>query len=80
MRKSRRCWKTCPLLTQDQLEWTDAAIKNGMTPGKEKYVNLKQGMPVFVVYFTSWADNAGKLNFRKDIYGRDKALEAMMYK
>ena len=72
--------KLARYLLRHQPEWTDTAIKNAMTAGKERYVDLIQGMPVFLVYFTSWVDNNGKLNFRKDIYGRDKALEAMMYK
>ncbi len=72
--------KLARYLLRHQPEWTDAAIANAMSAGKEQYVNLKKVMPVFLVYFTSWVDNNGKLNFRKDIYGRDKALEAMMYK
>ena len=72
--------KLARYLLRHQPEWTGAAIENAMNAGKEQYVDLKKVMPVFLVYFTSWVDNNGKLNFRKDIYGRDKALHAMMYK
>jgi len=29
---------------------------------------------VYIVYFTSWVDQNGELNFRDDIYGRDERL------
>ena len=78
--KSRRCWKTCPLFTQGPNKVDRCCYYNAMTTCKEQYVNLKHGMPVFLAYFTSWVDNNRKLNFRKDVYGRDKALKAMMHK
>ena len=40
--------------------------------GKTKtYVNLKQKVPVDVVYLTAWIDYDGKLQFRNDVYGYD---------
>jgi murein L,D-transpeptidase YcbB/YkuD len=43
---------------------------------KEKYVTLKQKLPVYLVYFTAWADANGIVNFRDDLYGHDKTLAA----
>jgi murein L,D-transpeptidase YcbB/YkuD len=40
---------------------------------------VKPAMPVFIVYFTSWVNNKGQLNFRKDIYGLDKKLAAELF-
>jgi murein L,D-transpeptidase YcbB/YkuD len=41
--------------------------------GKEKtYFELKEQVPVDVVYLTSWVDYKGKLQFRNDIYGYDR--------
>ena len=42
-----------------------------MNSGKEKYVTLKEPVPVFIGYFTAWVDMNGKLNFRDDLYGHD---------
>ncbi len=61
-------------------KWTKEAVAGTLDNGKEQYVSLKQGLPVFITYFTSWVDRAGKLNFRRDIYNRDRRLEAMIRK
>ena len=40
--------------------------------GKTKtYVNLKQKVPIDVVYLTAWIDYAGHLQFRNDVYKYD---------
>ena len=49
-----------------------------MNAGKEKYVTLSRTEPVFIVYFTAWVGRDGQLNFRKDIYDRDKRLLEML--
>lgn len=36
--------------------------------GEPKWVPLKQKVPVYLVYFTSWFDGSGGLHYRKDIY------------
>jgi murein L,D-transpeptidase YcbB/YkuD len=46
-----------------------------MHAGEEKYLNLKEDVPVYIVYFTSWVDDQGAVHFRDDIYGHDKMLE-----
>ena len=51
-----------------------------MNAGKEKYVTLKEPIPVFIGYFTAWVDREGKLNFRDDIYGHDEKLAARLFK
>ena len=35
---------------------------------------MKNPVPVFVTYLTSWVDEEGQLHFRKDIYGHDRTL------
>lgn len=50
-----------------------------MNNGKEKYVTLKETVPVFIAYFTAWVDSDGKLNFRNDVYGRDQRLADMVF-
>jgi len=39
--------------------------------GKSKTINLHAALPVHMTYQTSWVDESGKLNFRKDIYSHD---------
>ncbi len=39
---------------------------------KKKYFNLKEKVPIDVIYLTAWVDYDGKLQFRNDIYGYDE--------
>lgn len=61
------------LLRKDST-WNEAKIEAAMNSGKEKYVTLKDTIPVNIVYFTAWVDDQGKLNFRDDVYKRDARL------
>ena len=44
---------------RDSPEWTDEKILEAMHAGEEQHVKLKQKIPVHIVYFTAWADDAG---------------------
>jgi murein L,D-transpeptidase YcbB/YkuD len=37
-------------------------------------ISLPNKVPVYLVYFTCWADESGKLQYRKDVYGLDIVL------
>jgi len=65
-------------LLRDMSDWNESRISEAMNSGEEKYVTLKTKVPVFIVYFTAWVDNAGVLNFRKDIYDNDARLARMI--
>ncbi|MFN3405512.1 MAG: murein L,D-transpeptidase [Cytophagaceae bacterium] len=56
-------------------EITIDKINKILSDGEEKYVRVKNKLPVYIVYLTCWEDSKGLLHFRKDIYGHDKALE-----
>ncbi|MDQ4140478.1 MAG: L,D-transpeptidase family protein [Bacteroidota bacterium] len=56
-------------------QWTEEAILEAMHAGTERYENLPEKIPVYIVYFTSWVDDNGRIHFRDDIYGHDKELE-----
>ena len=62
-------------LLKNQKEWTSESIKKAMNSGNEQRVDIQQPMPVYLVYLTSFVDKQGKLNFRKDVYNRDKKLK-----
>jgi len=71
-------FKLAQFLLRNQPEWDDAAILAAMDLGKEKHVSLTDKVSVFIVYFTSFVDSEGKINFRKDIYGRDERMAEMI--
>jgi murein L,D-transpeptidase YcbB/YkuD len=71
--------KLAEYLLVDQPEWTPAKIDSAMNSGKEKYVRVKEPVPVLIYYYTAWADDNNQLQFRDDIYGHDEKLAKKMF-
>lgn len=71
--------KMAAFLLKDQPEWTTVEIMEAMHTGKEKYVTLNNPMPVYIAYFTAWVDRNGEIQFRDDIYKRDKDIAEMLF-
>lgn len=61
------------LLNSDP-RWNRAAIDAAMDAGRERAVPVPEPLPVHLLYWTSWVDAQGLLQFRADVYGRDLAL------
>ncbi len=61
-------------------EWTTAKIGQAMDSKTEIWVTLKEKVPVFITYFTSWVDKDGLLNFREDLYGHDDRMRKQLFK
>ncbi len=64
---------------RNQPEWTPEKINEAMNSGNEKYVKVKDPIPVVITYYTAWVDDNGRLNFREDIYGHDARLAEKMF-
>ena len=64
---------------RNQPEWTPDKIAEAMNSGEEKFVKVKDPIPVIVTYYTAWAGENGKLNFREDIYDHDSKLARKMF-
>ncbi|MEO6681836.1 MAG: L,D-transpeptidase family protein, partial [Ginsengibacter sp.] len=71
--------KLAAYLLEDDKGWDDRKIQSAMNMGEEKYVKLKEPVPVFISYYTAWVDDAGKLQFREDIYGHDAEVKKRMF-
>lgn len=41
-------------------------------------IDLEQRIPIYLVYITAWVTADGQVNFRRDLYGRDKAVAEAM--
>ncbi len=65
-------------LLQDQRGWDFARIDEAMQRREPLRVELKQAVPVHVLYWTAWVDEEGGLNFRPDYYLRDAGLEVAL--
>jgi murein L,D-transpeptidase YcbB/YkuD len=71
--------KMAEYVLNDNPEWTTEKIIDAMNSGKERYVKVKNPIPVFISYYTAWVDETGRLNFREDIYGHDAKMAAKMF-
>ena len=61
-------------LLRDNPTWTPAAIAKALDSVTDQSVRLPQPMPIHILYWTAWASPDGTVNFRPDIYDRDKPL------
>jgi murein L,D-transpeptidase YcbB/YkuD len=59
--------------------WTRDALEAALQKGRERVINLPHEVPVHLAYWTVWVDDAGVVQFRKDLYGRDKPLLEMLH-
>ena len=58
--------------------WDKDRLDQAVAAHDRQIVTLDEPVPVYLVYWTAWADPNGDINFRDDIYGRDQTLlEAM---
>ena len=55
--------------------WTPERIRKAINKGTTQSVRLPEPIPVYLLYFTAWVDDDGTVEFRDDIYQRDRALE-----
>ena len=58
--------------------YTEDRIKKMIAAGGETDIQFPSYIPVNLTYQTAFVDDDGKLQFRDDIYGRDRALIALL--
>lgn len=59
------------ILLKEDPKWDKSKILSAIESGKRKVVRLPAPVPVYIVYWTAWADENGRVHFRNDVYGRD---------
>lgn len=50
--------------------WDRARIDEAVTEGRERWVTVRDTVPIHLVYLTAWVDAEGVTQFRHDLYGR----------
>ncbi len=63
----------------ERAEFTEDSIRHAMNRKTELTVTVKNKIPVLIAYFTAWKADDGKLQFRPDVYGHDKALKQRLF-
>jgi murein L,D-transpeptidase YcbB/YkuD len=59
-------------------EWTPEKLAAGIDQGDERFIPLAQGIPVHILYWTCFPDKEGGLQFRQDVYGWNRRMEAAL--
>jgi L,D-transpeptidase YcbB len=65
------------LLLKDDPNWPRAKIDAAIEAKTNRGVALATPLPVHLVYDTAWVDETGTVQFRQDVYGRDKKETAV---
>ncbi|WP_089904431.1 L,D-transpeptidase family protein [Chitinophaga arvensicola] len=71
--------KMAQFVLEDSPQWTNEKIDSAMNSGKEKFVAVKNPVPVIITYFTAWT-NGDKLYFASDVYGHDAVFKEKLFK
>ena len=66
-------------IMDDQNKMSASEIDKAMNAGTEQSISLKRKIPVYISYFTAWADKNGNVNFYEDVYKRDNRLAQLLY-
>jgi murein L,D-transpeptidase YcbB/YkuD len=61
------------LLAKDS-RWTRETILEALDGSVDRAVKIPDPIEVYILYWTAWVDEDGRVQFRNDIYGRDKPL------
>ena len=59
---------------RDAPGWSEGLVSQAFEAGRTQTAHLSQALPIYVMYWTAWEDEAGDLNFRDDTYTADEKL------
>ena len=65
-------------ILRDKPEWTPEAIRNAINGDETIQVDVKDPIPVLILYGTAVVKEDGEIQFFDDIYGYDAALERVL--
>ena len=65
-------------LLKGSSRWNGRTLLAAADSGKTRTISLPEAIPVHIQYWTAWADPAGRVHFRPDVYGRDRRLEEVI--
>jgi murein L,D-transpeptidase YcbB/YkuD len=55
-------------------DWDQDRLNQAVATHARQVIPLQEPVPVYLVYWTAWAEPNGDVHFRDDIYGRDQTL------
>lgn len=54
--------------------WSRSRVADAIDSGERQEIMLKTRIPVYLGYYTAWVNDDGRVEFRDDIYDRDRVL------
>jgi murein L,D-transpeptidase YcbB/YkuD len=66
-------------LLQGAETWSRERLEAALSDPRERTITLPDPIPVHLLYWTAFVDEDGKVNFRNDIYHRDKPLMVALH-
>lgn len=54
--------------------WGNEHINETLASGETRYVRLPEKVPTYLTYLTAWVDKEQRIQFREDIYKKDKLV------
>lgn len=51
-----------------------APVREAIASGETTQIQLPKKIPIYITYFTAWPRGDGTVEFRPDLYGRDRAM------
>jgi murein L,D-transpeptidase YcbB/YkuD len=58
-------------LIAGQQGWNRSNIDSAISQNRTTHIRLQKPVPVYLMYWTTWVDDSGKLQIRDDVYQRD---------
>lgn len=59
--------------------WDGARLLDTVKSNVTQNVSLREPVPIYFTYMTAWVDERGVLQFRPDVYERDKAMAVALF-
>lgn len=67
-------------LLEDDPQWDCERLHAALNASEPQRAMLRRPVPVHLLYFTAWVDADGVVQFRRDLYERDAALDLALQK
>jgi L,D-transpeptidase YcbB len=60
---------------RDERLWNPSRVRAALAGQVEQKIKLTSTIPIHILYWTAWVEDQGTIQFRRDIYGWDEALQ-----
>jgi murein L,D-transpeptidase YcbB/YkuD len=70
--------KMASFIMKDRPGWSDSDMEALFVDGRTKDVSIPQSIPVYMLYYTVWISEEGRVVYGNDLYGYDNKLIKML--